>query len=59
MKASRTITVKPAGGVSLGAGNSDLKCDDDVAHPDEQVSEVSIRGEAASTIHVMWVGVKL
>ena len=59
MKASRTITVKPAGGVSLGAGNSDLKCDDDVAHPDEQVSEVSIRGEAASAWRMVWAGVKL
>jgi hypothetical protein len=45
VKASRSITTKPHGGSSLGAGNSELKCDDDVAHPDEHVSEVSIRGE--------------
>ena len=45
VKASRTITSKPHGGSSLGAGNSELKCDNDVAHPDEHVSEISIRGK--------------
>ena len=44
VKAARSITSKPHGGASLGAGNSELKCDDDVAHPDEHVSEFSIRG---------------
>ncbi len=47
VKAARSITSKPHGGASLGAGNSELKCDDDVAHPDEQLSEVSIRGNHA------------